>query len=168
MSTSLATSTSLSSPVTAYRLSITSSRLPFRRREDPDPDVQLWFAKTEHLIANHIVIPDPGPEWYPEVDWYDDELEGRTVLVRNARPLTIEAIVRGYLAGSGWKEYQRREGMRHPAAPGPEGVRQTAGADLHSVDKSRIRARRERILRGSRALVGPGSGRASAWTSLAL
>ncbi|MFH0915084.1 MAG: phosphoribosylaminoimidazolesuccinocarboxamide synthase [bacterium] len=66
----------------------------------------FWFAKTEHLIANHIVDPDPGPEWYPELDWYYDELDGRTVLVRNTRPLTIEAIVRGYLAGSGWKEYQ--------------------------------------------------------------
>ena len=67
----------------------------------------FFFRKTEHLIPNHIVDPDPGPEWYPELDWYYDELRGRTVLVRNARPLTIEAIVRGYLSGSGWKEYQR-------------------------------------------------------------
>jgi phosphoribosylaminoimidazole-succinocarboxamide synthase len=67
----------------------------------------FWFAKTEPLIANHIVDPDPGPEWYPELDWYYDDLKGRTVLVRNAAPLAIEAIVRGYLSGSGWKEYQR-------------------------------------------------------------
>jgi len=66
----------------------------------------FWFEKTGHIIANHIVDPNPGPKWYPDVDWYYDELEGRTVLVRNARPLTIEAIVRGYLSGSGWKEYQ--------------------------------------------------------------
>jgi len=66
----------------------------------------FWFGKTEHLIANHIVDGDPGPEWYPELDWYYEDLKGRTVLVRNARPLAIEAIVRGYLSGSGWKEYQ--------------------------------------------------------------
>jgi phosphoribosylaminoimidazole-succinocarboxamide synthase len=66
----------------------------------------FWFEKTEHLIANHIVDSNPGPDWYPELDWYYDDLKGRTVLVRNARPLTIEAIVRGYLSGSGWKEYQ--------------------------------------------------------------
>jgi phosphoribosylaminoimidazole-succinocarboxamide synthase len=67
----------------------------------------FWFRKTEHLIANHIVDFNPGPEWYPELDWYYDELDGRMVLVRNLRPLTIEAIVRGYLSGSGWKEYQK-------------------------------------------------------------
>jgi len=67
----------------------------------------FWFRKTEHLIANHIVDFNPGPDWYPELDWYYDELDGRTVLVRNLRPLTIEAIVRGYLSGSGWKEYQK-------------------------------------------------------------
>ncbi len=66
----------------------------------------FWFRKTEHLIANHIVDGDPGPQWYPELDWFYEELRGRTVLVRNATPLTIEAIVRGYLSGSGWKEYQ--------------------------------------------------------------
>jgi phosphoribosylaminoimidazole-succinocarboxamide synthase len=66
----------------------------------------FWFQKTEHLIVNHIVDYDPGPRWYPELDWYYEDLKGRTVLVRNAEPLTIEAIVRGYLSGSGWKEYQ--------------------------------------------------------------
>ncbi len=66
----------------------------------------FWFQKTEHIVANHLVDPAPGPEWYPEVEWYDSGLEGRTVLVRRTRPLVIEAIVRGYLSGSGWKEYQ--------------------------------------------------------------
>jgi len=66
----------------------------------------FWFQKTEHLIANHIVDYDPGPQWYPELDWYYEDLKGRTVLVRKAEPLAIEAIVRGYLSGSGWKEYQ--------------------------------------------------------------
>jgi phosphoribosylaminoimidazole-succinocarboxamide synthase len=85
----------------------------------------FWFRNTEHLIANHIVDFNPGPDWYPELDWYYDDLDGRTVLVRNLRPLTIEAIVRGYLSGSGWKEYQKLGtvcGIRLP-----EGLRESDG-----------------------------------------
>ncbi len=67
----------------------------------------FWFTKSEHIIKNHIVDPNPGPLWYPESDWYYPELDGRTVLVRKTEPLVIEAIVRGYLSGSGWKEYQK-------------------------------------------------------------
>ena len=67
----------------------------------------FWFAKTEHIVTNHIVDPNPGPEWYPELDWYYPELDGRTVLVKASQPLVIEAIVRGYLSGSGWKEYKK-------------------------------------------------------------
>ena len=42
----------------------------------------FWFRETEHLIANHIVDDDPSPGWYPELDWYYEELKGRTVLVK--------------------------------------------------------------------------------------
>ncbi len=66
----------------------------------------FFFQKTEHIIANHLVDPNPGPAWYPDVDWFYEDLRGRTVLVRRTRPLVIENIVRGYLVGSGWKEYQ--------------------------------------------------------------
>jgi phosphoribosylaminoimidazole-succinocarboxamide synthase len=67
----------------------------------------FWFTKSEQIINNHIVDPNPGPQWYPELDWYYPELDGRTVLVRRTEPLVIEAVVRGYLSGSGWKEYQK-------------------------------------------------------------
>ena len=67
----------------------------------------FWFTKSGQIIRNHIVDPNPGPRWYPEIDWYYPELDGRTVLVRKTEPLVIEAIVRGYLSGSGWKEYQK-------------------------------------------------------------
>jgi len=66
----------------------------------------FWFKHSGHIIPNHIVDPDPGPQWYPELDWYDPELDGRTILVRSTTPLVIEAIVRGYLSGTGWKEYR--------------------------------------------------------------
>ncbi len=68
----------------------------------------FWFEKTAHIIPNHIVDPNPGPQWYPDIDWYYPDLDGRTVLVRATQPLVIEAIVRGYLSGSGWKEYQKQ------------------------------------------------------------
>lgn len=67
----------------------------------------FWFTKTEHIIKNHVVDPNPGPKWFPEIDWYYPELDGRTVLVQKTEPLVIEAIVRGYISGSGWKEYQK-------------------------------------------------------------
>lgn len=67
----------------------------------------FWFEKTSHIIPNHLVDANPGPDWFPELDWYSKKLDGRTVLVQNAKPLEIEAIVRGYITGSGWKEYQQ-------------------------------------------------------------
>jgi phosphoribosylaminoimidazole-succinocarboxamide synthase len=83
----------------------------------------FWFKKTEHIVPNHIVDPNPGPEWYPELDWYYDDLDGRTVLVKASRPLVIEAIVRGYLSGSGWKEYQQRGTIC--SIPLPPGLRES-------------------------------------------
>lgn len=67
----------------------------------------FWFAKTRHLIANHIVDLDPDLlGWSDDPSWHIDQLKGRAVLVKKAQPLLIEAIVRGYLVGSGWREYQ--------------------------------------------------------------
>jgi phosphoribosylaminoimidazole-succinocarboxamide synthase len=62
----------------------------------------FWFAKTAHIIANHIVDADPF-----RGDAQHAELQGRSVVVRKAESLPVEAIVRGYLAGSGLKDYQR-------------------------------------------------------------
>jgi len=64
----------------------------------------FWFARTRHIVANHLTgeplsryVRDPA-EYAP--------LEGRTVVVRRLKPLPVEAVVRGYLIGSGWKDYQ--------------------------------------------------------------
>ena len=64
----------------------------------------FWFAKTEHLIPNHLTYRDVA-----EVIGDEDAqiIDGRGVIARKTKPLKIEAIVRGYLAGSGWKEYQQ-------------------------------------------------------------
>ena len=67
--------------------------------------------------------------------------------------LPIECVVRGYLAGSGWKDYLRdRRGLRAPAAGGAARVGAAAGADLHARDEGADRARREHHARaGGRA-----------------
>ena len=66
-----------------------------------------WFDKTRKLISNHILDTQPSLEgWVDDGRWRRDQLAQRSVLVKKAEPLPIEAIVRGYLAGSGWKEYR--------------------------------------------------------------
>ncbi len=65
----------------------------------------FWFEKTSHIVPNHLVNAEPDETCFSEQDWYDESLSGRTVLVRKTEPLRIEAIVRGYITGSGWKEY---------------------------------------------------------------
>lgn len=80
---------------------------------DPIPDkgriltsISLfWFKQLESIVENHLISSDPAD--YPEVcRKYGSELEGRSMLVKKAEPLSVECIVRGYLAGSGWLEYQ--------------------------------------------------------------
>lgn len=66
-----------------------------------------WFDKTKNVIDNHILDTQPSFEnWVDDGRWSRDQLAQRSVLVKKAEPLSIEAIVRGYLAGSGWKEYR--------------------------------------------------------------
>ena len=66
----------------------------------------FWMKKFEHLVSNHILESDVDK--YPKkLQPYKDQLIGRSVLVRRADPLKAECIVRGYLAGSGWKSYKK-------------------------------------------------------------
>ena len=79
----------------------------------------FWFSRLGHLIPNQLtgITPEsvvPGEE-RPQVS-------GRSVVVKKLRPLPIEAIVRGYLVGSGWKEYQRHGSVS--GIPLPAGLRE--------------------------------------------
>jgi phosphoribosylaminoimidazole-succinocarboxamide synthase len=66
----------------------------------------FWFGLTTDLVPNHVVATDPAE--YPEpARRHAEVLRGRSMLVRRTRPLAIECVVRGYLSGSGWKEYQK-------------------------------------------------------------
>lgn len=64
----------------------------------------FWMDKIKDIIPNHTI--SSNVEDYPEVlHKYKDQLEGRSVIVRKAKPLPIECIVRGFITGSGWKDY---------------------------------------------------------------
>jgi phosphoribosylaminoimidazole-succinocarboxamide synthase len=68
----------------------------------------FWFAQSESFQQNHLVshAGDPLPN---NLQPFASQLAGRAMIVKKARPLAIECVVRGYLAGSGWKEYQKSQ-----------------------------------------------------------
>ena len=79
---------------------------------DPIPDkgrvlnqmANFWFSKLAHVIPNQLTGIDPETVVKPQER---DQVRGRSVVVRKLKPLPIEAVVRGYLIGSGWKDYQQ-------------------------------------------------------------
>ena len=105
-------------------------------REVFDLGDELLFVATDRLSAFDVILPDPSPFkgnvlnqisafWFRKFDFvpnhlvtaeverysarlrpFDEVLRGRSMVVRNTQPLAIECVVRGYLAGSGWKDYQ--------------------------------------------------------------
>ena len=75
----------------------------------------FWFERLAHVVPNHLSGADPA-----SVVAADEraQVEGRSMLVKRLRPLPVEAVVRGYLAGSGWAEYRQAGtvcGIRLPA-----------------------------------------------------
>jgi phosphoribosylaminoimidazole-succinocarboxamide synthase len=64
----------------------------------------FWFAQTESVVPNHLISTDPAD--FPEPFRSAEELRGRSMLVRKAQRVDIECVVRGYIAGSAWKEYR--------------------------------------------------------------
>jgi phosphoribosylaminoimidazole-succinocarboxamide synthase len=67
---------------------------------------RFWFERLAHIVPNHLVTTEIG-EMPAVVSQYAESLRGRAMLVRRATVFPIECVVRGYLAGSGWKDYQR-------------------------------------------------------------
>ncbi len=63
-----------------------------------------WFAATEDLVPNHF---RGNAGWPASLEPYREALAGRAVVVEKTRPMPVECVVRGYIAGSGWKEYQQ-------------------------------------------------------------
>lgn len=69
-----------------------------------------WFSRMSSIVPNHIVsvVPEEYPE---ETHPYAEQLEGRSMFVKRCDPLPVECVVRGYVAGSGWKEYQEESSI---------------------------------------------------------
>jgi len=82
----------------------------------------FWFAHLGHIVPNHLTGDDPCSVVTAAER---DQVRGRSMLVQRLRPLPIEAVVRGYLAGSGWKEYQQNQAVCGVALP----------AGLHNASK---------------------------------
>jgi len=110
-------------------------------REVFDLGETLLFVATDRLSAFDVILPDPIPQkgavlnqlsafWFKRFDQIDnhfvtanfdefprelasyrDRLAGRSMIVRKTNPLPVECVVRGYLAGSGWKEYQKTQSV---------------------------------------------------------
>ena len=70
----------------------------------------FWFTQMEDIIGNHIISTDVAA-FPPECAPYAASLEGRSMLVKKATPLPVECIVRGYLSGSGWKDYSHNQSI---------------------------------------------------------
>jgi len=76
----------------------------------------FWFGKMADIIPNHVV--STNPDEYPAVCApYRELLRGRSMLVKKAKPLPVECIVRGYLSGSGWKDYSQGKPVSGIALP---------------------------------------------------
>jgi len=79
---------------------------------DPIPDkgrvlnemANFWFGKLGHVVPNQLTGIDPESVVAPEEK---AQVRGRSVVVKKLKPLPIEAVVRGYIIGSGWKDYQK-------------------------------------------------------------
>jgi phosphoribosylaminoimidazole-succinocarboxamide synthase len=65
----------------------------------------FWFDLLKDLVPNHLITADVA-EYPASLRPYADQLEGRSMLVKRAKMFPVECVARGYLAGSGWKEYQ--------------------------------------------------------------
>jgi phosphoribosylaminoimidazole-succinocarboxamide synthase len=109
--------------VTTDRLSAFDVVLP-----DPIPDKgrvlnelsNFWFRKLGHIVPNHLdgAAPDTVVKGGEEAA----QVKGRSVVAKKLRPLPIEAVVRGYLIGSGWKDYQKTGAVC--GIPLPKGLKQ--------------------------------------------
>jgi len=77
----------------------------------------FWFARTQHVVANHLISTSVTD--FPDSARAEDAvLTGRSMLVRRTEPLPIECVARGYLSGSGWKDYVATGSLCGLALPG--------------------------------------------------
>lgn len=69
-----------------------------------------WFGQMRNIVENHIEAVDVQ-DFPKRLHKYADILDGRSMLVKKTDPIAVECVVRGYLSGSGWKEYQKKSSV---------------------------------------------------------
>ncbi|MGZ4141599.1 MAG: phosphoribosylaminoimidazolesuccinocarboxamide synthase [Actinomycetota bacterium] len=70
----------------------------------------FWFDTLKHIVPNHLISTNPD-DFPPEAKEHADALRGRTMLVKPAEVVPIECVARGYITGSGWKEYKTSQSV---------------------------------------------------------
>ncbi len=70
----------------------------------------FWFDFIKDIIPHHLITADVD-KYPPELQKYKADLSGRSMLVLKTKPLPVECVVRGYLSGSGWKEYNEKQSI---------------------------------------------------------
>jgi len=87
---------------------------------------KFWFEMMADLVPHHLISTEVSD--FPAITHqYRDQLEGRSMLTRKAAPLPVECIVRGYVSGGGWKEYQQKGSIC--GIPLPAGLGESARLD---------------------------------------
>ncbi|MBU4251558.1 MAG: phosphoribosylaminoimidazolesuccinocarboxamide synthase [Candidatus Omnitrophica bacterium] len=77
----------------------------------------FWFDFIKEITRHHLITVDVD-KYPPELNKYKADLAGRSMLVLKTKPLPVECVVRGYLSGSGWKEYQQKQSVCGISLPG--------------------------------------------------
>src|SRR3972149_4680483 len=72
---------------------------------------EFWFQYTSDIIENHLITTRIEHMNNSVITQHKDMLEGRSMLVKKVQVIPIECVIRGYLAGSGWKEYQNTQSI---------------------------------------------------------
>jgi phosphoribosylaminoimidazole-succinocarboxamide synthase len=70
---------------------------------------EFWFTYTSDIVANHLITTRIEHMGNPIISQHKDILHGRSMLVKKTKVIPVECVIRGYLAGSGWKEYQKTQ-----------------------------------------------------------
>ena len=103
---------------------------------------RFWLTRLGHLTEHHLITGDFDK--MPDSIRQYKELRGRSMLVKKTEVFPVECVVRGYLAGSGWKDYQARGKIcGHELPEGLRECRPPAATDFHAGDQSRHRTRRK-------------------------
>ena len=119
----------------------------------------FWFEVMSDVIPHHLISMDSG-DFPPVCRNYGHILKGRSMLVKKAQPLPVECVVRGYLAGSGWKEYQEtssicgipvKKGLKESASLGEPIFTPSTKAELGDHDENITMEKVQEMLGGALA-----------------